>query len=144
MGLVLTFEIPGQPIAKQRHRTSGKRTYNPQSEIERAVQWEIKKQLQAGYELIKTPLILAIDAYFPRPASHYGTGKNVDKLKPSAPKYHTNKPDHDNIIKFYMDCMNKLVFEDDTQIVAFDRCGKLWAHKNAPGCVKIRLRELGV
>jgi len=138
--LVLT--IPGLPVAKQRHRTSGKRTYNPQSEIERAIQWEIKQQLPPDFQPFSTPLLAAFDAYFPRPASHYGTGRNEGKLKASAPKFHTQTPDHSNIIKFYEDVMNALVFHDDSQIVGFDICGKRWIDRYQPGCVIIRLREL--
>lgn len=142
MSQTITIEIPGLPVAKKRHRTANGRTYNPQTEVERAIQWEIKQRLQQGFELTKEPLILAVDAYFPRPKSHYGTGKNERILKPSAPKFHTHKPDHDNVIKFYLDCMNKLVYLDDTQVVGFDQCGKRWIDKDEPGRVVIKLREL--
>lgn len=93
-----------------------------------------------GSEPTKEPLILTLNAFFPRPKSHYGTGRNCDKLKPSAPKFHTRKPDHDNILKFYMDCMNKLVFVDDVQVVGFGECGKHWVDKSQPGHVEITLR----
>jgi len=142
MPKVITLEIPGLPVAKQRHRTGKGKTYNPQSEVERAIQWEMKKSLPEDYEITRKPLMMALDAYFPRPMSHYGTGKNEGKLKPSAPKFHTNKPDMDNTCKIYMDCMNKLVYLDDTQVVGFDQCGKRWIDKDLPGRVEIRLREL--
>jgi len=41
-----------------------------------------------------------------------------------------------------MDCMTKLVFRDDTQVVGFDACGKRWVDKNNTGSVVIKLREL--
>src|SRR3954449_13019503 len=33
------------------------------------------------------PLLIRLDFYFPRPATHYGTGRNAGQLKDSAPLY---------------------------------------------------------
>lgn len=140
---MIRMVIPGIPVAKQRHRTANGRTYNPQSEIERAIQWEMRRIIGNDQPTDK-PLILTLDAFFPRPKRHYGSGCNSCVVKPSAPIFHTNKPDHDNIIKFYMDCMNKLVFIDDTQVVGFGACGKHWVDKDEPGRVEITLVEAGV
>lgn len=113
----MLIKIPGVPIAKARHRTSkSKINYNPQSGEEAAVKWEIRNQV-GNMELFSGPLSVQILGVFPRPKSHYGTGKNAEKLKPSAPEHHTKKPDCDNISKFYLDCMNQVVFEDDKQVV---------------------------
>jgi len=62
------------------------------------------------------PVFLELVALMPRPKSHYGTGKNADVLKPSAPEWHTSKPDADNILKMLKDCMNELFFVDDKQV----------------------------
>lgn len=37
------------------------------------------------------PVALSVTFTFPRPASHYGTGRNAAILKPSAPRYPTGK-----------------------------------------------------
>jgi Holliday junction resolvase RusA-like endonuclease len=56
---------------------------------------------------------------FPRPKSHYGSGKNADKLKEGAPRFHTSKPDGDNLCKAVWDCLTTLGFwRDDCQICA--------------------------
>lgn len=138
----ITITIPGVPIAKKRHRTAKGKTYNPQTQEERAVRWEIKKNLVAGHNLLKEPLILTCNAFFPRPKSHYGSGRNAGKVKQSAPKHHTNKPDFDNIAKFYMDAMNKLVFLDDTQVVGFGEGRKHWVDKEELGRVELRLEVI--
>lgn len=138
---VIDLVIPGLPVAKKRHRAANGRTYNPQSEVERAVQWEIRQLLGPEFQQTEKPLILSVDAFFPRPKLHYGTGRNSSTLKKSAPPFHVKKPDHDNIIKFYMDCMSKLVFVDDIQVVGFAACGKHWVDKDEPGHVVIRLIE---
>ena len=54
--------------------------------------------------------------YMDRPKNHYGTGKNADKLKPSAPVWHIARPDIDNFIKFIMDALNGTYWRDDSQI----------------------------
>ena len=138
--LLIDIVIPGPPVEKQRHRTSQGRTYSPQSAIEEEVKRRIKLQLDADFQISNKPLIVAIDAYFPRPKGHYGTGKNKGKLKTSAPVYHMQTPDHDNVLKFYLDAMNQIVYEDDHQVVAFDTCGKLWTQNE--GQVRIRICEL--
>ena len=51
-----------------------------------------------------------------RSTSHYGTGKNQDTVKQSAPAY-PSVSDIDNYCKFVMDCMNKRAFTDDRQVV---------------------------
>ena len=52
----------------------------------------------------------------PRPKSHFGSGKNKDQLKPSAPKWPVVKPDEDNLKKFVYDLFNGRIWEDDRQV----------------------------
>ena len=66
------------------------------------------------------PLKATIFFKFSRPKSHYGTGKNKGKLKGSAPVYYDKKPDVDNLVKFVLDCLNGLAWDDDAQIVEID------------------------
>jgi Holliday junction resolvase RusA-like endonuclease len=66
---------------------------------------------------------------FERPKSHFGTGKNSNKLKSSAPAHHIQPPDCDNLKKIVADCLNGLVYKDDSQIVTAV-ISKKWA---APG-----------
>jgi Holliday junction resolvase RusA-like endonuclease len=63
------------------------------------------------------PLSLRLAFYFPRPTSHFGTGKNADRLKASAPKHHTKRPDADNLAKLVKDAMNGVFYLDDAQVV---------------------------
>jgi len=65
---------------------------------------------------LEVPVRVDIIAMFKRPKSHYRTGKYSHILKPTAPKYHTSKPDWDNIGKFYCDAYNGLFWKDDSYI----------------------------
>ena len=113
--------IPGTPIAKARPRfyRRGKHvgTYNSQETEEGRFMLACQSQL-INHELFTGPLWMTLCFYMPRPKAHYGSGKNADKLKPSAPAEHIKKPDLDNLIKFVKDCLNGIAWVDDSQIVS--------------------------
>lgn len=55
-----------------------------------------------------------------RPEGHYGTGKNADKLKPSAPEYPTTKIPGDllKLTRGVEDALTGIIYADDAQIVS--------------------------
>ena len=53
-----------------------------------------------------------------RPQMHYGTGKNADKVKPSAPPYPAKAPDLDKLTRAVWDSLTSVVWVDDGQVVA--------------------------
>lgn len=57
-----------------------------------------------------------IDFWFRRPLSHYGTGRNAEKLKPHAPPRHTQKPDVDKLLRAVLDGITGVVIHDDSQV----------------------------
>ena len=71
-----------------------------------------------GFEPFIDPIYIQLWYGLPRPKSHYGTGRNSGKLKGSAPKYPGKKPDIDNYEKFVFDCLNGVVYRDDSQVVS--------------------------
>ena len=83
--------------------------------------------------LITGALSLEITFWMPRPKSHYGTGKNADKLKPSAPVYHCQDPDGTKMVRAIEDAMTGVIYRDDNQIVSC-RWRKYWVDRNSmPG-----------
>ena len=53
-----------------------------------------------------------------RPLNHYGTGKNADTLKASAPRYPANMPDIDKLLRAVFDALTDAqVWKDDGQVV---------------------------
>lgn len=72
------------------------------------------------------PVKLDLRFSFPRPKSHYGTGKNSSQLKGSAPVEHAQRPDIDNLVKAAMDAMNGVLYDDDKQVVSLS-ASKVWA-----------------
>lgn len=58
---------------------------------------------------------------FPRPKYHYGTGRNVNNLKPTAPDIHTSKPDLDHLQRSLGDALTLAgVIRDDAQIARWE------------------------
>lgn len=67
--------------------------------------------------LLKGPVMMHAVFFFPRPASHYGSGKNAGKIKSSAPLHHTVKPDRTKCLRFLEDALTQVVWRDDSQVV---------------------------
>ena len=65
------------------------------------------------------PIRIEVVYLMPRPKCHYGTGNNAYNLKTSAPMEHTKQPDCLKLQRGTEDAMNKLIWRDDSQIVAF-------------------------
>lgn len=94
---------------------------------------------------IEGPVSVSLTFYFPRPKSHFRTGKHAGELRPDAPKYHTTKPDRDNCEKAVCDALTQIgMLKDDCQVC----CGpveKRYApclEKSKPGCwVEIQRME---
>lgn len=54
--------------------------------------------------------------WFPRPASHFRTGKYAGQLKESAPVHHIQKPDRDKLDRAVMDALTQSgLWRDDSQ-----------------------------
>ena len=98
-------------IAQKRHRFARGFVYDPSAKDKKIAYKEIKEQFtgEPYTDALKITFIFNIK----RPKSHW----NKYSLKPSAPIYHTKRPDIDNYVKFYMDCMNKVVYLDDSQVI---------------------------
>lgn len=130
--------IPGKPISKNRPRFArrGKftTTYSDQETESGKFFLLCREQVTKKFE---GPLRVHIVFYIPRPKSHYGTGRNENNLKPSAPSYPDgSRQDLDNLEKFAYDCLNGLAWNDDRQIVEnFSR--KVWAINDAKTCILI-------
>lgn len=120
----LQFFAVGTPKAQPRPKASRHggfvRMYDPGSAkpwkecVAAAVDAAVPKDSQ--YPLFSSAVRIDIQIYFPRPKSHYRT--NGD-LKPTAPNWHTSKPDRDNCDKAILDCLKvKGVLSDDCIVCA--------------------------
>lgn len=60
---------------------------------------------------------LEITFYMPRPKGHFGTGRNVGKLKASAPDLPTVRPDATKLLRALEDALKGICWIDDAQVV---------------------------
>jgi Holliday junction resolvase RusA-like endonuclease len=81
-------------------------------------------------ERIAGPIALQARFVFKRPDSHLRQGKVYGLLKPSAPIFHTVKPDIDNLEKFLFDILNEYI-SDDKAIYRTESL-KQWAEYGEP------------
>jgi len=108
--------IPGKPIAKKRPRfvRRGKfvGTYNDQETEEGRFILEVKSQL-SGYDIITGPVKLTTTFFMPIPKS---TSKKKKAQMLRGEIKHSKKPDFDNLVKFVCDCLNGIIWKDDSQV----------------------------
>ena len=67
--------------------------------------------------LLDCALSLDIRFYFARPRGHFGTGRNSDKLKPSAPPYPTVRPDVTKLVRAVEDALTGVLWRDDSLVI---------------------------
>ena len=118
----ITFFVPGTPKAQPRPRAFARkfgakfsaRVYDPGT----AEGWKSAIAVAARpflpAEPLKGPLRVDITFYFPRPKYHF---RSNGELKPTAPEWHTGRPDRDNCEKSSADALTQLgMWEDDGQV----------------------------
>ena len=114
--------IPGDPVPQPRQkfdRRSGRTYIDSDHKIH---SWKERLFLFAKGKLEKPyegPVNLTADFFVRRPKSHYGTGRNAKKLKPSAPLYPANarSGDVDNLVKAVADALTEAgIWRDDGQV----------------------------
>lgn len=118
----ITFTAPGTPRPKGSWKSIGKGRMIPDNK--RAKGWEETVAICARSQYTNSPPTespVVVDAIFrvPRPRSHYGTGKNADKVKLSAPAQPTGQRcgDIDKLLRTVLDAMTGIVYKDDSQVV---------------------------
>ena len=113
---MITLEVKGKPIAKARPRFArcGKfvRTYDPQETEESRFLFEVQKQWNRPP--IEGPLKVRCSFEMPIPK---GTSRKKTWAMIKDEIKHTKKPDISNLIKFIEDCLNGVVWKDDSQII---------------------------
>ena len=127
----MIIEIPGPPIPKARHRSFMLKghiaQYDPQREVKEKVRAQMLAQVTDIFNSEDKAVVLDgtavlraetykvhIDFFLPFPRFKNKTDEHrllwgIEKV--------VSKPDVDNLAKFYLDCANGTLFEDDKQIV---------------------------
>jgi len=113
---------------------SSKRTPEWRSDIRNAA-----SAVMGNRQLLDGPLSAEMVFVFPRPRSHYGTGRNADVLKDSAPFWMSSAPDVSKLARGVEDAINAVVWTDDARIALYPRLEKHYGER--PG-VHVKVMRL--
>lgn len=132
------YNREGKPVMKNGRLILSAKDMNPKSK-----DWmqEIRSAAQQHFgdrPLLTGPIELSVVFHFNRPKSHYGTGRNANKLKPSAPYCHAQSPDLAKLIRCAEDALTGQVWVDDKQVFRYRDCERRWTDKQERMQVVIR------
>ena len=115
-----TFHVVGEPASqgsKTRTRYGMKEASAKVRPWRNAVVAAVQDHGLAALYL-NVPLSVSATFYFDRPKSHFGTGKNAEVLKDSAPTYVARTPDIDKCLRSTFDGLTESgMIKDDSLIV---------------------------
>ena len=119
-----TFRVLGTPVPQGSVKAFGSRVVANNEHALGSWRSDVASAAQRAKPAdwdINAAVSLRCEFVFPRPQSHYGTGKNVTKLKPSAPRYHVKTPDVDKLVRGVADSIGdavaRVLLNNDSQIV---------------------------
>jgi Holliday junction resolvase RusA-like endonuclease len=147
---ILDFFVQGKPEPQARPRAftnkakNGKtfsKVVSPTTEWKETVKFHANKQ-RKKHGTFKKALKVSITFTFMRPKSHFGTGRNAGILKNSAPKWHTIRPDHENLSKAVLDAMVDVGLLSDDSIVCVCHVEKIYTMWKSSQGAKIIIEEL--
>ncbi len=135
----LCVHVPGEPIPEPRPRADrrsgrvyvpdrGQRVWKHQIRAETKLALvrdaETRPDMAGVVPLSGCAFCVLLVFSMSRPKSHFGTGRNSDKLRTTAPRAHCGRPDVDNLAKAALDALGAfddlppLVWCDDSQVVS--------------------------
>ena len=119
-----TFRVLGTPVPQGSVKAFGSRVVANNEHALGSWRSDVASAAQRAKPAdwdINAAVSLRCEFVFPRPLSHYGTGKNATKLKPSAPRYHVKTPDVDKLVRGVADSIGdavaRVLLNNDSQIV---------------------------
>jgi crossover junction endodeoxyribonuclease RusA len=138
MGDFIRIDVDGVPAPQGNHRVNrGGRIYETSKAVgpwREAIRAETQRQ-RAGMT-ISNAVFIFIGIRLPRPAGHYGTGRNKDRLRPSAPRWPAVKPDIDKLERAILDgIVAGGALADDALVVAKRSFKEYAGAGQVPGCV---------
>lgn len=136
---MIRFTVPGKPRSWQRTGGAGGRrftrpeTRNHKRLIAQVAAWSVRVPLLTG------PLSLEVVAVFARPQKR-PDAVSEDVWVTGERCWRPGTEDADNIAKMVMDALNRIVWEDDRQVVSLT-VRKLYAAQGEEPCTAITITE---
>lgn len=148
---MIEFFVPGHPApagSKKAipHRATGKTIVMDMSG-KRGRAWRRTVSNTARVECglaepLDGPVWMTLEFRMPRPRSHFGTGRNHDKLKAAAPALPIYPPDALKLARSVEDALTGIVYVDDSQVTTGAQSKRYAEPGEAPG-VLVRVAPAG-
>jgi Holliday junction resolvase RusA-like endonuclease len=119
---VIIFECAGIPVGQGAHSISKSGHIYETSKGHKSWRQELVEAAKMAkpevFEMITAPVEVVVTFVFPRPKSHYGTGKTTaGVVKGGAPRVHTSFPDLDHLLRCLCDSLELSgLIKNDNQI----------------------------
>lgn len=138
----VSFTIPGQPEFQGSKRFVGRGIMIEDNK--RLKSWRLDaivaaQQAAVGWQFDRGALVVTVTFQYSRPKSHYGSGRNANRLKPLAPHYKASMPDLDKLQRALGDALTQSGVIVDDALVAY------WIAKKVYGPVsetRVQVRAL--
>lgn len=134
-GKVITFFVPGIPKPGGSkvagfNKTTGKGFVRPANKYTKGWMQTVAYFAHKEYdgEILTGPIRLILTFVMPRPKNHYGTGRNANVLKSTAPFWHTKTPDRTKLMRSTEDALKGIIWKDDSQVCT-GGCDKMYGEK---------------
>jgi Holliday junction resolvase RusA-like endonuclease len=125
----IQFTVYGPPVPQGSKRVFHGNVVDMQSERLRTWRQDVAgtaREAMEGASPYTEPVDVRLMFWLSRPQGHFGTGRNSEKLKASAPIAPGRQPDLDKLCRAILDALTGIVFKDDGQVVGLT-ASKLWA-----------------
>jgi len=131
----MEFTFDYKPESKQRPRFGAKgKVYNPQRKKSLGYKWDAAKQMrsQSSERPLESPVCVNMIFHMPMPKTWSHKRKKQQLGKPM-----TSKPDVDNLMKWILDVLNGIAYQDDRYVTS-GYFQKMWGYE---GKVQVFLQE---
>jgi Holliday junction resolvase RusA-like endonuclease len=122
---LIKIEIPGKPIPLSRARASKSGFYDSQYKVKQNIRSYIRNQIPDGFKPRQEPIKIFVTFTMPMPKS-WSKKKKRELL--GTP--HLDRPDASNLLKFYEDCFNKVLWCDDSILWSISII-KIWGEEGS-------------
>lgn len=116
---MIEFIVYGIPASQGSKNPFGGES-NPRTKPWRAVVYAEAVKRMNGRPLLNGPVAVSIRFGFPRPKSHYRTGRYAQLLREDAPEWKDTAPDLDKCQRAILDALTGTVVVDDRQVAKLD------------------------
>jgi len=104
-----------------RHPDGRLKTFTKDDTGDAGIAWRADIRAAAREAMTGAPmegaLGVTITFVMPRNKGHFGSGRNAAVLKPTAPRWHTVRPDIDKLSRAVLDALKGIAWLDDSQVV---------------------------